>query len=264
MSLDLLFQYLVAGITYGTIYAIVAIGFNIIYNTTGIINFAQGEFVMLGGMIGVTLHALLPMPVAIAGAVIATMLVGALIEMLFIRWLRRPSVLRLIIITIGLSIAIRELALLLWGEGVRALPYFTGTAVTSLSVGDVHISPQVLWVLGISAVMVAALNFFFARTLLGRQMRACACNREAAQLMRHQRQEHGDPVLCAERGHRRSGRLCDLAHHLRAIRQRQQPGLEGVHCGHFGRSGQQHGCRCRGLAAWHPGVVLHLGHARRL
>jgi branched-chain amino acid transport system permease protein len=182
MSLALLFQYLVAGITYGTIYAIVAIGFNIIYNATGIINFAQGEFVMLGGMIGVTLRALLPMPVAIAGAVIATMLVGALIEMLFIRWLRRPSVLRLIIITIGLSIAIRELALLLWGEGVRALPYFTGTAVTSLSVGDVHISPQVLWVLGISAVMVAALNFFFARTLLGRQMRACACNREAAQL----------------------------------------------------------------------------------
>ena len=59
MSLALLFQYLVAGITYGTIYAIVAIGFNIIYNTTGIINFAQGEFVMLGGMIGVTLHALL-------------------------------------------------------------------------------------------------------------------------------------------------------------------------------------------------------------
>jgi branched-chain amino acid transport system permease protein len=123
-----------------------------------------------------------PVPVAIAGAVIATMLAGALIEMVFIRWLRRPSVLRLIIITIGLSIAIRELALLLWGEGVRALPYFTGTAVTSFSVGDVHISPQVLWVLGISAVMVAALNFFFSRTLLGRQMRACACNREAAQL----------------------------------------------------------------------------------
>jgi branched-chain amino acid transport system permease protein len=182
MSPALLFQYLVAGITYGTIYAIVAIGFNIIYNTTGIINFAQGEFVMLGGMIGVTLHAFVPVPVAIAGAVLVTMLAGALIEMAFIRWLRRPSVLRLIIITIGLSIAIRELALLLWGEGVRALPYFTGTAVTSFSVGDVHISPQVLWVLGISAVMVAALNFFFSRTLLGRQMRACACNREAAQL----------------------------------------------------------------------------------
>jgi len=182
MSPDLLFQYLVAGITYGTIYAIIAIGFNIIYNTTGIINFAQGEFVMLGGMIGVTLHGFVPVPVAIAGAVIATMLVGALVEMLFIRWLHRPSVLRLIIITIGLSIGIRELALLLWGEGVRALPYFTGTATSSLAIGDVHISFQVLWVLGISALMVAALNFFFSGTLLGRQMRACAHNREAAQL----------------------------------------------------------------------------------
>ena len=177
-----LLQFAFSGLTVGAIYALVALGFTLIYNASDIINFAQGEFVMLGGMIGVTLHALLPMPLAIAGAVIATMLVGALIEMLFIRWLRRPSVLRLIIITIGLSIAIRELALLLWGEGVRALPYFSGTAVTSLSVGDVHISPQVLWVLGISAVMVVALNFFFARTLLGRQMRACACNREAAQL----------------------------------------------------------------------------------
>src|SRR5512141_2208820 len=182
MNAALLFEYLVAGITYGTIYAIVAIGFNIIYNTTGIINFAQGEFVMLGGMIAVSLHAFMPVPLAIVGAVIATMGVGALIEMLFIRWLRKPSVLRLIIITIGLSIVIREAALLFWGEGVRALPYFTGDAVTSLSVGDVHISPQVLWVLGISAIMVAALSFFFSRTLLGRKMRACACNRDAAQL----------------------------------------------------------------------------------
>jgi branched-chain amino acid transport system permease protein len=182
MNAELFFQYLVAGITYGTIYAIVAIGFNIIYNTTGIINFAQGEFVMLGGMFAVSLHAFLPVPLAIAGAVVATMGVGALIEMLFIRWLRKPTVLRLIIITIGLSIVIRESALLFWGEGVRALPYFTGDAVSSLAVGDVHVSPQVLWVLGISAIMVAALSFFFSRTLMGRKMRACACNRDAAQL----------------------------------------------------------------------------------
>lgn len=182
MNAQLLFQYLVAGITYGTIYAIVAIGFNIIYNTTGIINFAQGEFVMLGGMLGVTLHEFLPLPLAIVGAVLATMVAGALIEMTFIRWLRRPSVLRMIVITIGLSIVLREFALLIWGTGVRALPYFTGDAVSSLSVGGVHVSPQVLWVLGVSAVIVVMLNFFFSRTLLGRQMRACACNREAAQL----------------------------------------------------------------------------------
>ena len=131
MNLDLFLQYVVAGVTYGTIYGIVAIGFNIIYNTTGIINFAQGEFVMLGGMTAVTLGRFLPLPAAILAAVLLTTVIGALIEILFIRWLHRPSVLRMIVITIGLSILIRETALHVWGEGVRALPYFTGTSVTS-------------------------------------------------------------------------------------------------------------------------------------
>jgi branched-chain amino acid transport system permease protein len=128
MSLELLLQYLFAGITYGIIYAIVAIGFNIIYNATGIINFAQGEFVMLGGMTAVTMHTFMPLPLAIAVAVVITMIIGALIEILFIRWLASPSVLRMIIITIGLSIIIREIALHVWDEKVRALPYFTGDA----------------------------------------------------------------------------------------------------------------------------------------
>src|SRR5512143_2805781 len=114
MSIELLSQYLVAGITYGTIYAVVAIGFNIIYNATGIINFAQGEFVMLGGMTAVTLHHILPLPLAILSAVVVVMIVGGLIEIAFIRWLNKPAVLRMIIITIGLSILIRESALLIW------------------------------------------------------------------------------------------------------------------------------------------------------
>lgn len=182
MNIELFFQYIVAGITYGAIYAIVAIGFNIIYNTTGIINFAQGEFVMLGGMIAVTLQESMPLPAAVLLAVIITMIIGALIEIIFIRWLVGPSVLRMIIITIGISILIREAALFIWGEGVKALPYFTGTSVTVLSFGDVHISPQVLWVIGVSAVSVIALNLFFNFTLLGRQMRACASNKNAARL----------------------------------------------------------------------------------
>ena len=182
MNIELFFQYLVAGITYGTIYAIVAIGFNIIYNTTGIINFAQGEFVMLGGMIAVSMHAFMPLPSAILAAVLLTMLIGALIEITFIRWLVKPSVLRMIMITIGLSIIIREGALHIWGESVRALPYFTGTAVTAIDAGGVFISPQVLWVIGISSIVVVALNLFFSYTLLGRQMRACSSNRDAARL----------------------------------------------------------------------------------
>jgi branched-chain amino acid transport system permease protein len=182
MDMELLLLYLVAGVTYGIIYAIVAIGFNIIYNTTGIINFAQGEFVMLGGMTAVTLNAFLPLPAAIVLAVILTMAVGALIEIIFIRWLVSPSVLRMIIITIGISIVVREAALHIWHEGVRALPYFTGNEITSVSLAGVRMSPQVLWVLGICSVMVVALNLFFHYTFLGRQMRACASNREAARL----------------------------------------------------------------------------------
>jgi branched-chain amino acid transport system permease protein len=172
----------VAGITYGTIYAVVAVGFNIIYNATGIINFAQGEFVMLGGMTAVTLHQYLPLPAAILGAVALTLVVGALIEIVFIRWLYKPSVLRMIIITIGISILIRESALHVWGENVRALPYFTGTSVTSINLGGVFVSPQVLWAVGVSALAVVSLSVFFNYTLLGRQMRACAANRDAARL----------------------------------------------------------------------------------
>ncbi len=182
MNVSLFFQYAVAGITYGTIYAVVAIGFNIIYNATGIINFAQGEFVMLGGMIAVTLHRFLPLPASIVGAVLATAAIGALVEILFIRWLYRPSVLRMIIITIGLSILIREVALHVWGESFRALPYFTGTSVTALHLGGVFVSPQVLWVVGACALGVVSLSVFFRYTLLGRQMRACAANRDAARL----------------------------------------------------------------------------------
>ena len=176
------FQYLMAGLTYGAIYAVVGMGFNIIYNATGIINFAQGEFVMLGGMTAVSLSTLLPLPIAIAGAVLATMAVGALIEMTFIRWLSRPSVLRMIIITIGISILVREAALLLWGQGVRALPYFTGNEVSSIALGGARVSPQVLWAVGACAAMVVAITAFFRFTMLGRQMRACSANRVAASL----------------------------------------------------------------------------------
>ncbi|HEX9849562.1 branched-chain amino acid ABC transporter permease [Candidatus Deferrimicrobium sp.] len=171
-----------AGITYGTIYAIVAIGFNIIYNATGIINFAQGEFVMLGGMTAVTLNLYVPMPLAILLAVVLTMIVGAVIEIVFIRWLYKPSVLRMVIITIGVSILIREIALHIWGDSVRALPYFTGSSVTSINLGGVYISSQILWVVGVGGLAVAALTAFFNLTMLGRQMRACAANRDAARL----------------------------------------------------------------------------------
>jgi branched-chain amino acid transport system permease protein len=182
MSLDLVLQYLVAGLTYGAIYAVVAIGFNIVYSATGIINFAQGEFVMLGGMIAVQLSRSLPLPVAIAGAVLVTAAVGALLEVALLRWLGKPSVLRMVVITIGASILIREGALFLWGEGVRSLPYFTGDEVSSVALLGARISPQVFWVLGTVGLIVALLEWFYRRTLLGWEMQACAANKDAAAL----------------------------------------------------------------------------------
>jgi len=183
LSSELALQYLLAGITSGSVYAIVAVGFNIVYNATGIINFAQGEFVMLGAMTAITLHAYLPLPLAIASAVLLTALAGALVDLLFIRWLRRPTVLRMIIVTIGVSILMREAALKVWDEKVRSLPYFSGNEVSSVRIFGAFISPQVFWLLGLSAAMVLVLAIFFRFTLTGRSMRACSANRDAAALM---------------------------------------------------------------------------------
>ena len=182
MTAELFIQYLFAGITYGAIYAIVAIGFNIIYNTTGIINFAQGEFVMLGGMISISLLPYTPLWIAIAIAVVVTMVCGGLLEICFIRWLENPGVLRMVIITIGLSILIREAALHIWGESIRSLPYFIGDEITTVALLGARISPQVLWVVGACGLMVFFLSVFFQSTSAGRQMRACAANRKAALL----------------------------------------------------------------------------------
>jgi branched-chain amino acid transport system permease protein len=179
---SLALQYLLSGVTKGSIYAVVAIGFNLIYSATGVLNFAQGEFVMLGGMVAVTLGQFVPLPVAVAGAVVIVALVGCLLELTFFRRLRRHSILHMIIITIGLSIVIQEAALHIWDEKVRSLPYFTGNEVSSITFLGAAISPQVLWVLGTVAVTVVLLHSFLKYTLPGRAMRACSSNPEAAML----------------------------------------------------------------------------------
>ncbi len=179
---NLALQYLLSGITKGSIYAVVAIGFNLIYSATGVLNFAQGEFVMLGGMVAVTLAHFVPLPVAIAGALVIVALAGCLLEVVFFRKLRRHSVLHLIIITMGLSILIQEAALHIWDEKVRSLPYFTGNEVSSVRFLGAAISPQVLWVLGSMSVTVVLLHIFLKYTLPGRAMRACSSQPEAAML----------------------------------------------------------------------------------
>ncbi len=176
-------QYFFSGITVGSVYAIVAIGFNIIYSATGVLNFAQGEFVMLGGMVAITLASFLPVPVAVAVAVAIVTLFGCGLELVFFRRLRSHSILHMIIITIGLSIVIQELALHVWDEKVRSLPYFTGNEASSVKLLGAALSPQVIWVLGTAAIVVVLLQLFYKRTLYGRAMRACSSNLEAAMLV---------------------------------------------------------------------------------
>jgi branched-chain amino acid transport system permease protein len=179
---DLLVQYLVSGLIYGCIYSAVAIGFNIIYNATGIINFAQGEFAMLGGMIAASLAPKMPLAAAVAAAVALTALAGVVVERVFLRRVARAGVMKMIIVTIGLSIVIREAALLAWGESVRTLPFFTGNEISSISFMGAHFSPQVLWVALTIALVVTALNLFFKFTLTGKAMRGCSANRDGASL----------------------------------------------------------------------------------
>ena len=184
MSLgDQLLQYLFTGITIGTIYGMVALGFNIIYSATGIINLAQGEFVMLGGMMMVYLTAIikLPMVVSFFLSILVVTMIGAAFERAAIHPLKSPSVLTLIIITVAASILFKGGAMFAWGKHTFSLPPFSGEK--PISVLGATILPQTLWILGIMGATVALLIFFFGFTLTGKTMRACTANRTAASLV---------------------------------------------------------------------------------
>ena len=123
-----LLQYVITGLMVGSIYAMVALGFNIIYNVTEIINLAQGEFVMLGGLIMVFFHTVLGLPIILAfpATILLVTLVGILLDWLAIRPIRHPSVLTLIIATIAASIIIKGTAMFIWGKDPLDLPAFSG------------------------------------------------------------------------------------------------------------------------------------------
>jgi branched-chain amino acid transport system permease protein len=180
-----LLQSLFSGLTIGAIYALVALGFAIIYNASRVINFAQGEFVMIGGMAAaVFVDSGLPLPLAVVAAVGLGMLVGLLLEKLAVEPARGAPVVTLIIITIGASILLRGLAALVWDKKIRPLPAFSGEAPIVIgAAGGATLLPQTLWVLGTTLAAVAALWWFFNRTLSGKAMLAVSHNRLAATLV---------------------------------------------------------------------------------
>lgn len=175
-------QFIFSGLTVGAVYALVALGFTMIYNASGVINFAQGEFVMLGGMVTVfAAKAGVPLPLAALLAIVVAVAVGILLNKLAIETARGASVVALIIITIGASIFLRGASQLVFDKQFHKLPPFSGD--DPIRILGASLTPQSLWVLGGAAAIVAALWFFFERTLTGKAVRATAANRLAAHLV---------------------------------------------------------------------------------
>lgn len=159
-------QFLYSGLTSGSIYGLVALGFNIIYNTTGIINFAQGEFVMIGGMFIYMLFAVmgLPFPIAFIGAVGGAFIIGVIFEkFFFIRLTRIKSELNLITVTIAASIIFRDLAMHFWGRD--SLPVKEFIPVFNIQLPGGVMSSQSVLVIVVSLCVAFGLNMFLKKNL---------------------------------------------------------------------------------------------------
>jgi branched-chain amino acid transport system permease protein len=180
VSLEQLGQFVVAGIVAGSIYALVALGFNVIFNATEIINFAQGEFVMLGGMFyyAATSTAGLPLVAALAVAVGGVTLVAALLEVMVIRPAAQATVLGLVLVTLAAALLAEAGARTIWGVNPLSVPSFTPGP--PFQAGGVTITRQAVWVVASTLVVMAALRWFSTRTDTGLAMQAAALNREAA------------------------------------------------------------------------------------
>ncbi len=177
-----LMQFLFSGVTVGAVYALVALGFTIIYNASDVVNFAQGEFVMLGGMITVFAHAAgLPIPLAAVLAILVTAGIGVALNKLAIEPARGAPVVSLIIITIGAAIFIKGVTQLVFDKQLHRFPAFSGDAPIRLM--GATILPQSLWVIAGAFAVFIALWLFFTRTLTGRAVLATSNNRLAAQLV---------------------------------------------------------------------------------
>lgn len=177
-----LLQFLISGLTVGAVYALVALGFTLVYHASDVVNFAQGEFVMLGGMVTVFAYAAgVPLPLAALVAVIVAVVVGLLLYWLAIAPARGASAVSLIIITIGASILLRGAAQIVFDKQFHKLPAFSGD--TPIHLLGAVIQPQSLWVLGGAALVVLTLYYVMERTLIGKAVVATAANRLAARLV---------------------------------------------------------------------------------
>lgn len=176
------FQYLVNGLANGSILILIAIGFNVIYESTGVINFAQGDFAMIGGLMVFQMAGRWEMNV-FASAIMAIMIVcafAATMNIAVIYPLRKSNIVSVIIATIGVSITLRAVFRIFYPEEAYNVPPFAGG---NFNIAGVFFRTQLLWMFAISALAVLAIYLFFTKTDTGKALRACSINREAAMLV---------------------------------------------------------------------------------
>jgi branched-chain amino acid transport system permease protein len=182
-----MFQLLVAGLTVGSGYALVALGIHIILRATRIVNFAQGEFTIVGGLLALTAVQVFHANTwfALAGATVAGFALGLLFERFVLRAAARSGEIPLTIATLGTaSILLYGHALVPgWGSLPQPLPAFSGGASDAFDIGGVSIQVQSLWILALLLAALAALYVFFERTYYGKAIRAAANNPAGAQLV---------------------------------------------------------------------------------
>jgi len=176
-------QVLFGGLTSGSIYALVAVGLAVIYRATRVINFAHGEFVVIGALTATTLvdPTGLPLVAAVFIGVAASGAAGFFLERLVVRPMSDKPVFVLILCTLGCSIVFRGAAMLIWGKDPLRLPPFSGE--TPWRIGGAAILPQTLWVLGVTALAMILIGLALQRTAYGKAIRACAENPSAASLV---------------------------------------------------------------------------------
>ncbi|MFO7838163.1 MAG: branched-chain amino acid ABC transporter permease [Desulfosalsimonadaceae bacterium] len=176
-------QYLFSGATTGAIYAVIAVGFSMLYSSTELINFAHGEFVMLGALAMVTLTGDMQIPLlpAFLLTVAAVAAIGMLFERLAIRTVKRPTPIVLIIITVGASIFLKGAAMLIWGKDAHSMPPFSEHP--PLDIAGAKLLAQSIWVFVVVLILAAGLHLFYKKTLTGKAMEACAISQKAAWLV---------------------------------------------------------------------------------
>jgi branched-chain amino acid transport system permease protein len=176
-------QIVFASITNGSVYVLLAVGINIIYNATGIINFAHGPFVMLGAMIAASLVSSAKIPLILASLISIGIvaLIGALLEFYGIRMMRKPTRVNFIIATLGAGIMIEGVAMVIWGKEAFTLPPFLGEK--SIHIMGAALHPQTIWILLVAAIVIGILLTYYKFTISGKAMLACSINKDMARLL---------------------------------------------------------------------------------